>query len=82
MRFVQKNFKKIHDTFILIDFESLNEQMSINVRIRLHYSKKFNNNLVNHLKKRVKDLRKRVLFAFVVTNFYFRDVNARRSNKF
>ena len=82
MRFVQKFFKKVYDNFIFVDFESLNEQISINVRIRLHYSKKFNNNFVNYLKKRVKNLRKRVFFVFVVTNFYIRDVNVRRSNKF
>ena len=51
--------------------------MLINVQIRLHHLKKFNNNFVNYLKKRVKNLRKRVFFVFVITNFYIRDVNVR-----
>ena len=56
--------------------------MLINTQIRLYYSKQFNNNIVNYLKKSVKDLYKRILFIFVITNFYFRKISFCETSKF
>ena len=56
--------------------------MLINTQIRLHYSKQFNNNIINYLKKNVKNLHKRIFFIFVIANFYFRKINFCKTNKF
>ena len=56
--------------------------MLIDTRIRLHYSKQFNNNIVSYLKKNVKDLHKRIFSTFVIANFYFRKISFRETNKF
>ena len=56
--------------------------MLINTRIRLHYSKQFNNNIVSHLKKNVKNLHKYIFFIFVITNFYFRKINFCKTSEF
>ena len=56
--------------------------MLINTRVRLYYSKQFNNNIVSHLRKSVKDLHRRILFIFVIVNFYFRKISFCETSKF
>ncbi len=51
--------------------------MSIDIKIDLYKSKKFNNNISSYFEKSVKYLRKNVLFVDVVTkfNYYFVNIN-------
>ena len=65
-----------------VDFETLNKRMLINIQIRLYYSKQFNNNIISHLKKNIKNLYKYIFFIFVIVNFYFRKINFCEINKF
>ena len=56
--------------------------MLINTQIRLHYSKQFNNNIVSHLRKNVKNLHKRMFFIFAIANFYFHKINFCETSEF
>ena len=56
--------------------------MLIDTRVRLHYLKQFNNNIVSYLKKNVKGLYKRILFIFVIANFYFCKISFCETSEF